>query len=110
MLPQNPKRSMGCISILMIINERVALVRETREQLDAAHLLVQALPQILGEVSRQEQEQLIMALIDRIDVDGNGQASIHLRLDVDVIRALPNLQPAASHPHELLQSNGSQPE
>jgi hypothetical protein len=33
-------------------SDRVSVIREAREQLDAAHLLVQALPQILGEVSR----------------------------------------------------------
>ena len=52
--------------------------------------------QILGEVLRQEQEQLIMILIDRIDVDGNNQVSINLRLDPEAVRALPNLQSAAS--------------
>ena len=72
------------------VSDRVGLLRDAREQLDAARILVQALPQILGEVAREEQEQLIMALIDRIDVDKDNQLSINLRLDPDVIRGLPN--------------------
>ena len=92
------------------LSEKVGLLRDAREQLDTAHILVQALPQILGDVAREEQEQLIMALIDRIDVDKDNQVSINLRLDPDVIRALPNLQQGSSHPPESQPSNGSQQE
>lgn len=90
------------------LSNKVHLIREAREQLDAAHLLVQALPQILGEVSRQEQEQLVMALVDRVDVDSDNQVSINLRLDPEAIRSLPTLQPEVSHQHESRPSNGSQ--
>jgi hypothetical protein len=62
-------------------------LRAAKEQPDIAHILVQALSQILGEVGREEQEQLIMALIDRIDADKDNQVSINLRLDRDTIRA-----------------------
>jgi site-specific DNA recombinase len=89
---------------------KVGVIREAREQLDAAHLLVQALPQILGEVSRQEQEQLIMALIDRIEVNGSNQVSINLRLDPAIIRSLPSLRPGSSPLPESPHSNDSQRE
>jgi site-specific DNA recombinase len=90
------------------LSDRVGLLRDAKEQMDAAHILVQALPQILGEVARAEQEQLVMALIDRIDIDKDNQVSINLRLDPDVMRALPNLQQGSSHPPESQPSNGSQ--
>lgn len=51
------------------LSDRVGLLRDAKEQMDAAHILVQALPQILGEVARGEQEHLVMALIDRVHVD-----------------------------------------
>jgi len=92
------------------LSNKVDVIREAREQLDAAHLLVQALPQVLGEVSRQEQEQLIMALIRRIDVSKSNQVSISLRLDPETIRSLPNLQQGSSPLHESQQSDGSLPE
>jgi hypothetical protein len=68
--------------------------------LDTAHLLIEALPEVLGELSRQEQEQLEMALISRIDVDRDNQVSITLCLDADAIRALPNLRSDSSRPPE----------
>ena len=49
-----------------------------------------------------------MALIDRIDVDKDNQVSINLRLDPDVIRALPNLQQGSFRPPESQLSNDSQ--
>jgi hypothetical protein len=85
-------------------------LRAAKEQPDMAHILVQALSQILGEVGREEQEQLVMALIDRVDVDKDNQVSINLRLDPEAIRARPNLQQASSHPPESQPSNGSQQE
>lgn len=78
------------------LSNKVGVIREAREQLDAAHLLVQALPQVLGEVSRQEKEQLIMALIHRIDVSKSNQVSISLRLDPELICSLPSLQQGSS--------------
>src|SRR5690606_486273 len=90
------------------LSNKVVLIQEARQQLDAAHILIQALPQVLSDVFSREQEQLVMALIDRIDVDGNNQVSINLRLDPDIIRALPSLQQAASHPRESPPSAGSQ--
>ena len=92
------------------LSNKVVLIQEARQQLDAAHILIQALPQVLGDVSRQEQEQLVMALIDRIDVDGINQVSINLRLDPDVIRALPSLQQAVSRPLVSPPSDDSQQE
>jgi hypothetical protein len=56
--------------------------------MDAAHILVQALPRILGEVAREDQR--VMALIDRIDVDKDNPVWINLRLDPDVMRARSN--------------------
>ena len=58
---------------------------------------IQALPQFLRKASCQEQEQLIMVLIDRIDVDGSNQVSINLRLTLNVIRALSNFPSDSSH-------------
>ena len=89
------------------LSNKVALIREARQQLDAAHILVQALPQVLGDASRQEQEQLVMALIDRIDVDGNNQVATNLRLDPNIIRALPSLQQVTSHLPESPLLDGS---
>jgi hypothetical protein len=53
-----------------------------------------------SEVSHQEQEQIIMALINRIDVDGKNQVAITLRLDPETIRGLPTPQEAASPQQE----------
>src|SRR5450432_1924037 len=50
------------------------------------------------------------ALIDRIDVDGSNQVPINLRLDPNVIRALPSLQSDSSRLPESPQSDDSQPE
>lgn len=90
----HPSRPAECE--LAKLTNKMTLIQEARQELDAAHLLVKALPQILGEVSRSEQEQLIMALIDRIEVTAANEVSINLRLDAAVIHALPSLQSAAS--------------
>lgn len=87
--------------------DKVKMLEEARHQLDAAHVLVEALPQVLETVERNAQEQLVLALIERIDVGGNNQVAITLRLDPDVIEALSNRLEEASRPHELPSATDS---
>jgi hypothetical protein len=68
--------------------EKVKLIEEARKQLDTVHALIAALPEVLPDFSREEQERLIIGLIARIDVDADNQVAITLRLDPDVIHAL----------------------
>ena len=90
--------------------DHVQLLKEAHDQFDVAQTLVAALPQILSDVTREQQEQLVMLLIDRIDVDGSNQVSITLRLDPDVIQNLPTLPSEASPRLELPPSSDFQPE
>lgn len=100
------------------LSMRVQIINEARKQLDTAQLLIDALPHILDEVSRQEQEQLIMALIERIELDKDNQVTITLRLDAAAIREIPNHPSATSPQPELppatdfplvLSDNSTQP-
>src|SRR5258708_24185811 len=91
---------------------KVKTIEEARQQLDTGHALIAALPQVLPDLSREEQEKLIMALISRIDVAGNNEVAITLRLDPMVIRSLSqtSLPVASSHQHEFQPGDGSQKE
>jgi len=48
------------------------------------------------QLSKVEQEHLVMALITRIDIRGNNQVKITLRLAPDVVHSLPILLSGAS--------------
>src|SRR5690606_22983974 len=87
------------------LSNKVVLIQEARQQLDAAHILIQALPQVLSDVFSREQEQLAIALMD---VDGKHRGAISLRLDPDITRALPSHRQAFSHPPESPHSDDSQ--
>ena len=79
------------------MSDRARFLREAREQFDSVQTLVSVLPEILTEVTREEQELLIMALIERIDVSGDNQVAMTIRLDSHVIQSLPT-PPAATSP------------
>ncbi len=86
------------IQVQTQLADKVKMIAEAQKQVSAAHTLIAALPEVLSNVSRQDQERLIMALITRIDVDHNNEVAITLRLDPDVIQALvqPNRLSASS--------------
>jgi len=91
------------------LRQKAKRIEEARQQVDTAHTLVDTLPEALPDLSREEQERLVMALISRVDVDGDNQVTITLRLDPDVIPTL--LQPmdhaASSRQLESEPSGGS---
>ena len=59
---------------------------------DSARIQVEALPEMLPELSKVEREHLVMALIHGIDMRGNNQVKITLRLAPDVVHNLPILR------------------
>jgi DNA invertase Pin-like site-specific DNA recombinase len=61
--------------------ERAKLIEQARDQLSTAQSLILALPEALPDLPKEEQEQLVMSLITRIDVDKDNQVKIHLVLD-----------------------------
>lgn len=90
------------------LSDRARFLREAREQFDSVQTLVSVLPEILTEVTREEQEQLIMALIDRIEVSGDNQVAITIRLDPQVLQSLPTDLSASSPLPESPQKADSQ--
>ena len=91
------------------LTQQAQIIEDARQQRETAHTLVDALPEILIELPKQDQEQLIMALIARVDVSGENEVSITLRLAPEVIRDLPIFHQEASHQPESEQINDSQP-
>ncbi len=89
------------------LSDKVRAIEEARIQANTAQMLIASLPTILLDLSRQEQEKLIIALISRIDVDRNNAVSITLRLDPSVIHSLglPN-PPQASSPQPESEPSG----
>jgi DNA invertase Pin-like site-specific DNA recombinase len=92
-----------------VLSQQVKLIEEARQQRETAHSLLAVLPEILIDLSKQDQEQLVMALIARVDVSGENEVSITLRLSPDAIRDLPILHEEASHQPESEQLSDSQP-
>ena len=79
---------------------KAKLIERARQQMDSARILVEAIPEMLPELSKIEQEHLVMALIPRIDIRGNNQVKITLRLAPDVVHSLPILRSGVSPPLE----------
>lgn len=87
--------------------DKLKAIEEVRQQIDSANHLIASLPDVLPELSRQEQEQLIIALISEIEVDGANNVSITLRLDPDALPrlGLPTRLSASSRPPESERSS-----
>ncbi len=84
------------------LSGRARFLREAREQFDSVQRLVSVLPEILTEVTREEQEQLIMALVARVDVSGDQANCYFLRLNQQTVSS-PATCPAASSPRRGLR-------
>ena len=78
--------------------QKAKLIERARQQRDSARILVVALPEMLPELLKIEQEHLVMALITRIDIRGDNQVMITLRLAPDVVHNLPILRSGVSPP------------
>jgi len=79
------------------LSERARFLQEARHLFGSVQALVSVLPKILTDVTREEQEQRIMALIDRIDVAGDHQVAITIR-QVPELTQFPPTRPAATSP------------
>ena len=80
-----------------VLSQYAKLIEEARQQRETANTLVAASPEILIDLPKEDQEQLIMTLIARVGVSGENEVSIALRLTPDAIRDLPILHEEAPH-------------
>ena len=88
------------------LTQMAKLVEQARLQRDQAKELIKKLPEVISNTSRQEQEELVRALIVRVDVSSDNQVAITLRLAPEVIRDLPNrLQDSSLLPESELSSD-----